>query len=531
MMSTRTHGWTQQRTLAIVLAAACAVGAALWWSSSRPSAVSAQPEAPAAIAAQSEATELAPVVDTERAAPDELAAEAPEPAAEVTAGATGASAELAEPPPAPVEKPDLEARDTLVIRVVDERLQPVVEAEVTLRGLRSEHERAAWHEFRGEVPIAKTDFNGRAELPYWRWVDLDGRTLQVDIVVTHPDFVLFHDGSFEVGPGESEIVLRRGATVVVSGWIGSPNRIVTDLKIYTDRESRLSSGAWQRERDGRLSTTRCSPGRHWLRLEHESAALGLCYSETVVFELAEDEWKELEIELFAAETLTGQLDALVPRPIVDGHLMISVQSADLGVGDPPMARGFECDIAADGTFELARLPRGRGQLFALCRGWVSKRASVDYLNDAGIHITPAPTRELEAELLQRLGDIASPWPSIVIPPPPGPLVIEMERTGVIELTVKLSNGSALADATVAASPNVALIGVGSMIVPWCEWTAQTDGSGLARIEDLPPDGNLCIAAWHASYQMNERDRQQRVSVAVRSGETTRAEIVLEPKQP
>ena len=79
--------------------------------------------------------------------------------------------------------------------------------------------------------LARSDAQGRARIEYVRWVDIDGRTIEVDLEVTHPEFAPFRDSSFAIGAGQHPVVLQRGATVVVSGWTGSPRQALTDLRL------------------------------------------------------------------------------------------------------------------------------------------------------------------------------------------------------------------------------------------------------------------------------------------------------------
>ena len=110
---------------------------------------------------------------------------------------------------------------------------------------------------------------------------------------------------------------------------------------------------------------------------------------------------------------------------------------------------------------------------------------------------------------------------------PGTLKVAMEPTGVLEVSVRSHDGSPLADAYVATSPNVFWIGVGSTIFPWREWYAITDATGLARIEDLPSDDGLFVFVGHDSYRMKRAERDRSPRVPIHSGQTASLEIELE----
>jgi hypothetical protein len=320
------------------------------------------------------------------------------------------------------------------------------------------------------------------------------------------------------------VTLRRGATVVVSAWYRTPDAVVTDLAIHADWQAQLPRSAWTRESDGRLSTTRFSPGPHLIWVEHESAERGRLSSAIVGFELGENDWKELEVELHAPLSLRGRLDDSVPRPILDGHVWLNLHES-AGVGTS-YARDREAPVAEDGTFELADLSPGRGQIIALCRGWVSRRTRVDTPEEAGIRFGHEPTPAEIEEALANAGDRAFQAQRVAVPSAE-PLVVLMEPTGALEVTVEKPDGSPLAGALVHTSPNVFWIGVGSTIFPWREWSATTDALGLVRIEDLPPDDALWVQAGHAAFRMKRADRDAMPRVRIDSGQTAKLEIELE----
>lgn len=227
---------TRRTSLALLLflVLATIAGLALWQSDAAPVPAIAAGAGPAAgeRAEPTAAPELASRVESR--AP---AAGAPEPRA---AGAV----EPVPPPVAPeAEEPDLEAQLPLDLVVVDEQAQPVFDAAIRIEGLRSESSPGSWFQFRGTPAVARTDPNGRARIDYWKWVDVDGRTVSVDLGVTHPEFVPFRDDSFAVGPGERRVVLARGAVVSVRAWHGTPSRVVTDIEIQLEREAALGPKA------------------------------------------------------------------------------------------------------------------------------------------------------------------------------------------------------------------------------------------------------------------------------------------------
>ena len=501
----------------IALVVALAIAAALFWRLSSERERGSPPPASPARAAEA-APAPRPEAEERVAAPERVGVEPQEAEAHTTQEAA------ASPAPEP-ERADLAARDWLEILVLDPDEHPVFDAELSIDGVRKEGDRGSWYSMR-DPATARTDAQGRARISYARWVDIDGRTIEVDLEVKHPEFVAFRDSSFPIGPGQHPVRLQRGSTVVVSAWYGEPERVVTDVTIRADRDSQLPASAWTRERDGRLATTQLSPGRHLLWIKHESEELGSLSSAIEDFVLAENEWKELHVELHALETLQGRLDDAVPRPIVDGHVGVNLHHSG---GDPAISRDFEAPVREDGTFELPGLPRARGQIIALCRGWVSRRTRADTAAEAGIRFGHEPSAAEIERALERAGDRAYQAQRIAVPSP-APLVVLMEPTGTLDVTVATQDGTPVAGAVVSAWPNVYWIDIGSTIFPWREWNGITDSTGRARIEDLPPDDSLLLGVTHASFRMTLAARNETPRVAIGSARVAELRIVLEPSQ-
>ncbi len=480
--------------------------------------------------------------EVEMAATSDDSLPAPAPSADRHALESTEEALVPEPPepappvvpasaPAPAEIPDLEAKEEIGILVVDEEGLPIADAVVMIRGLRSTHRPGSWHGFRGEKPSRKTDWEGRVSLSYWVWVDLDGRTIAVDLNISHPDFVSFRDSSFRIREGEHRVVLRRGSSVVVTAWTGSPPRVLTEgIEIRVDSDALVRPDAWALDAQGRFSTDRIPPGPHLIWVEYAGDEGGRCFSEIEAFELAEGELKELSIEVHGPGSLEGVLDDNVPRPIVDGHVLISVVRVGSHGREPSLGRKFEAPIRPDGTFTVEAVPRGRGQIFALCRGWVSRRTLADHLADAGAGGSGnRMSAERRAKRIERLGDRAYQLQRFEIPTPIPPLTVLMEPTGTVEVMVQRENGTPLSKATVYASPNVKYNGIGSSIVRWRNWRSTTDPNGWATVVDVPPDDRLWIGARHPEFQMRREDRDRSPEVKVVAGQTSKLTITLEPR--
>ncbi|MCP3916546.1 MAG: hypothetical protein GY711_13395 [bacterium] len=447
--------------------------------------------------------------------------ETPEPADEEKPETEVAAAQ--EPP---IGAGDLEAKVPITIRVVDDTDAPVGEASVTIWAMRRDDEPGGHYLYRGEQPFGETNRQGVVELDHWQWVTVDGRTGEVTLKVTHPEFVTF-TGDITIGPGQHVVRLERGTTVVVTGWHGAQSNVIMDLQLQVDHEAKLGSDAWEPLADGRLATTQIPPGPHWIVASHQHPELGRLSSAAERFEVGEVGWETLYLELHAPIDFVGRVDASVPRPVADGHVMLVLRSGGLRGGEPVLSQSFEAEIEPDGTFVLAGLRPGAGQIFAICRGWSSRKTLADDPLQIGVRFTEPPSAEKKRSVLEGEGDRAYILQRTEVPQVDTPYVVGMERTGILEVTVLGPDGTPVEGATVHTSPNVRVMGVGAWIHPWREWRATTGADGVARIEDLPPTRQLWFGAGATGLRMAAQDRAETPAVDVRSGEASAGEITLE----
>src|SRR6185503_17817520 len=101
-------------------------------------------------------------------------------------------------------------------------------------------------------------------------------------------------------------------------------------------------------------------------------------------------------------------------------------------------------------------------------------------------------------------------------PTPAPLVVAMERTGSLEVTVR-SVDVPLEGARVTVSPQVRWIGAEPAPFPWGTWERTSDPWGRARLDDLPPGDAVSVDATHES---GTTKRRWTYVVKITSGQTT-----------
>jgi len=435
-------------------------------------------------------------------------------------GADGRTAEVraAAPPasdkPAAARRPDLAAREWIEFRVKDDHGAPVAAAEIQLAGLRRKSERGSCFGWRGEPSSGKTATDGTLKLPFPVWVNLDDETGEIVLYVRHPDYATFEDQGCKIAP-VVDIVLKRGSTLVIAGWIGAREHVVTDVTPSFSWDVDLQPDDWFPRRDGRLTTTRVHPGTHVVYLQWQSKELGTFFSDITEFTLVQGEDLDLLLELRPAQHLVGKIGDEVPRPVVDAEVSIGIQG---GAGRASVLHRRSIAVQPDGNFEFTALPPGDAQIVGLCRGWASAR-----VRDEG----PASAGSVPDE---------HSWmaPRLDVRSFEGLYELRMEPTAALELTLVDPDGKPAAGVTIKAWPNVCWrINACSMFLDDRSWSAKSDSNGLVRIEDVPagehgigaedPDLDLPIAEAGGGGGMRIHH------VAFVSGETARKSFTLERK--
>src|SRR5262249_42140883 len=155
---------------------------------------------------------------------------------------------------------------------------------------------------------ARTAQDGTARVWYPVWVTPDDEAGELTFKGSHPDFVTKMVDNFKVGAEKRVVVLDHGAFVIVSGWIDSPSQRIVDVEPHLTWEVKLPENAWQKIRDGRLSTANIPTGAHAIYLKHSRGEKGTYYSAVTPFSLAEAEQKELHLQLVPAARLEGKLE-------------------------------------------------------------------------------------------------------------------------------------------------------------------------------------------------------------------------------
>src|SRR5258705_2850604 len=412
---------------------------------------------------------------------------------------TEAPQPIASAAPAPVVV-DKRARDWVNLIVQDRLGAPVPNAEINMVGMRTKRDPRAHYAWPTEPSLGRTAADGTGRIWYPVWVTPDDEAGKLTFKVSPPDFVTRIVDDFDVGAERRVIVLERGAFVIVSGWIESASERILDVEPLLTEEVKLPGGAWQRIRDGRLSTANIQTGAHAIYLRHADAEKGLWFSAVTPFSLAEAEQKELHLQLLPATRLEGRLEDEVPRPVLNGTVLLNLLVVDRAGGPVTMMREFRAPIRADGTFALPDLPPGDGQIIALCDGWASER-----VGDPG---TPDDER-----IAQK-----------VDPASGGIFVLKMEPTASLKATLRDPQGKPVEGAFLSCWPNVQWLNGYSSTFLGQSWSATSDARGEVVVANIP-----CGTVWYGvahrelDLEMGAEDRTQQADL--QPGKTL--EVVLD----
>jgi RNA polymerase sigma-70 factor (ECF subfamily) len=497
----------------ISIAAALVVLALLAvWSVTRASARARNEPRPALAAAPAAAAPLvAPEIPKE-----ETPLAAPAQRAEIPVAGPAPVQETAAVAPPATEPEPREA--WFEFHVQDRHGNPVPDAEVRILCYRTREDPGSSTSLGVLMPVATSDRDGVARLEYpVRLEAWDGperpRIGALCCEVRHSGFVTLVDWDVSIDENPATIVLQRGAMLIVAGFIGERRELLTDVTAHPTDEIKVAKADWIPAKDGRPSCSRLPTGKHALYLTRAGAG-GTWASEVAEFTLAEDEVKEITLELLPPRSLLGVLDARVPRPVVNGEVQLNLYiGRPEDRSSPKTMRTFGARVESDGSFLIEGLPPGRGEMIGMCDGWVSQAFEDERVSPE--ESSPFSHQQVDPAALAE----------------DEPFVLAMERTARLEVLALDPEGRPVENAVIHMWPNVHWSIGYSQIFLEREWNAATDATGRAAIENVPP-GEEGLALVHASFclpvQTNRWGREDRQAQAVLvPGETTELVLQLE----
>ena len=333
--------------------------------------------------------------------------------------------------PAADKPPEILTRS---IKVVDPQGQPVAGAFANAWLI---NEKFFWPTQIVPNKEVKTGQDGIAQLQYPKDASLSTKDLPVEsikLTVSHADF-LSVDVVVPVATAQDkpfEIQLKPGVSVTISAVDEGGRPLTEPFAVMTTAMN--TAPRWHRPAPDIAQGSSMSNGNHQLMLVQPNKDGQDRFSSVMTyrFNLAKEPKVVMEeIELLPGISVKGKLQAEVPRPVKNGHVI--AVCIPLPAGDswdekvPSLLYYHSANLREDGTFEFTSLPTtGTIQLISLCDGWVG-------LQDKSTPFIVGETFEVDDKPLD--------------------VELKMERTFDAKIRVVDQSMQPIEGITVACSPN------------------------------------------------------------------------------
>ena len=277
--------------------------------------------------------------------------------------------------PAADKPPEILTRS---IKVVDQQGRPVVGAFANAWLI---NEQYFWPTKIVPNKEVKTGQDGIAQLQYPKDASLGIKELPVEsikLTVSHADF-LSQDVVVPVSKAQDkpfEIQLKPGVSVTISAVDEDGRPLTEPFAVMTT--AMKTAPRWHRSAPDKAHGSSMSNGNHQIMLvqPHKDGQDRFSSVMTYQFNLAKEPKVVMEeIELLPGISVKGKLQAEVPRPVKNGHVI--AVCIPLPAGDswdekvPSLIYYHSANLREDGTFEFTSLPTtGTIQLICVCDGWV-----------------------------------------------------------------------------------------------------------------------------------------------------------------
>jgi beta-lactamase regulating signal transducer with metallopeptidase domain len=426
------------------------------------------------------------------------------------------------------------------VKVTDEDGKPVEGAEITIDGLQSNGSGYGWDSrWFGQAPQVSTNAQGVAKVPYPKYIEEKLKPEEICFKVNHPEYCPVDQCNYRVDGQSPPVVLRKGAIVKLSAYIGSKDNVITDIVPQISGMGRiemLDGSYWKQDNDGRLTNNKIPPGPHYLRaVYYFPKDERIHFSDTVFLEARKGETSQFNLELKPGVRLDGKLDNSVPRPIRNGRVVVRAYREKEENEDEPLSWMTWRDVKDDGTFVIESLPPGMVKIIAICDGFTSKNPPKE-----GKNVISEMSKPQIFELKSAGNEVE----------------IAMEPTATCQVTVLDDKSRPIKDATVIFSPNV-LWGDGTRIFAqrsdsegfvrsgskfdyekqWEKYktdafAATTNEKGVAIVRNLPGYSQH-FAVFHSDYELpikTNYGHSQRYRVAELSvGKTSTVTVTMQKK--
>ena len=406
---------------------------------------------------------------------------------------------------------------TLKVLVLDPDEHPVEGAIVKPRGLRTKLDRGSWWTWverrDGPVPEVLTDSKGVAEVPYPKYTYEKMEVGELNLYVTHPDFVQF-DSDRNVDDKSATINLERGfriAATAIDAVSGEP--INTDLYGFI---SVAASGNWKQKKSGILVSPTLKKQKCILRLAQFEQGKPTKFSDRI--EVEPDDRSRVflnNVKLALGTRVTGKLDESVPRPVTAGHVaaLIDLDVDTQGRSGNTWRWHDKALINADGTFVFESLPKDEIlQLIAVCDGWAaSKTQKSDVLKYFAKELRALDFDRVLPQLTQTKDDTLD-------------ITLPMTQTKSLNIVVVDPDGNPLSNAKIWSCPNQYWFGGSNSMAGTAyrsrdfkldlekvksdrkknssRYLVTTDENGEAVMNNLPDTGfPLPLGGEHSEYEL------------------------------
>jgi hypothetical protein len=399
-----------------------------------------------------------------------------------------------------------------------------------------------------------TDGNGEVRIEYPKYVFEEVETGVVCLAVEHPDFVSDRpervvDASLPAGaPLRDRLRDWVGRIIRRQPLTANPDPIILKkgaiLKIDVPPESRIAPDAplwgqvsrwnydtsfWVHPGPGLLATRRLAEGTQAVQVAQFSANGVIWFSDVTNVLTKSGEASELSLQLKRGPTVRGRLDEIVPRPVVNGRVIVTVWPPTISAEkDPPHWHSWT-PVREDGAFEFASLPPGNLEIAAICLGYINT-------NGSGRFNMHYPQKHIiDSDDLN--------------------IVIGMQPTVRLEVAVVDEKGKPVPGAGVSAWPNLrwgewAAVVLGTDLYDVGDWMrglkqpgernepayhdfdGKTDERGIAILPNLPSDVRE-ISVDHEKYWLpaiSQGGRDERVAtITLLDKATNSLKVTVEPK--
>lgn len=451
-----------------------------------------------------------------------------------------------------------------VIEVVDAGGKPIPGATVKPYALRpkpagGQSGHYLWTKDRYDIspePVV-TDEAGKATVPYPTFVVERVETGKITVSINHPEyisdtqdivvstdppsgapwkvrmnFVIDRLKSGTVVTRPDPIVLERGELLILKPE--ETLESVTELYAQTSSEGGHDNDFWNRSQAGVVMSRKHAPGVHAVRLIGLNEDNELMFSETVDVTIKQGVTNSVSLALKPARTVRGKLSENVPRPIVNGRVVADIVPTRRAYRDRPPRWHTWTKVNENGSFEMSSLPVGDLEIIALCNGFISVNG-------------PAQRRSSTMGYPQKH----------IIGTDDLDIVIDMEPTAQLEVTVFDDNGRLLEGARVSTWPNIRWGNWASTIfcsdlyntidrlrqvredqdvfprdIP-ADFFGISDANGVAVLSNVPAR-QTSFAVEHKDYVLPKfgvggTAARRQASMVLEPGAVTRTTVILEPR--